>query len=122
MVVAAAILQFLVLAADGSHMTQDTGETLVERPQAPRPKQWLPHAVWAGIIVIPFFLWLAALSQKELPEGTCSGIGWGCELAGWDAVGITLIFVGVPLLFVLLVGHLIIGLSQWIRSRRTSAS
>ena len=122
MVVAAAILQFLVLVADGSHMTQGTGETLMEQPQSLRSKLWLPHAVWAGIIVIPFVLWLAALSQSELPEGTCSGIGWGCELAGWDAVGITLIFVGIPLLFVLLVGHLIIGLSQWIRSRRTSAS
>jgi len=104
-------------------MTQGTDATSAEhKPQAARSKLWLPHAVWAGIIVIPFLLWMAALSQTELPEGTCSGIGWGCEVAGWDAVGIAVLFIGIPLLLVLLLGHLIIGLAQWIRSRRRGAS
>jgi hypothetical protein len=65
---------------------------------------------------------MGVVSQSELPPGQCSGIGWGCSLTGWDAVGIGLIFIGVPLLFLLLVGHLIIGAAQVIRSRRRAAS
>lgn len=104
-------------------MTEGTEERpAVQKPQGQRSKLWLPHAVWAGVIVIPFFLSMLALSQTELPEGRCSGIGWGCELAGWDAVGIALLFLGIPLLLILLLGHLIIGLAQWIRSRRKGAS
>jgi hypothetical protein len=104
-------------------MTEGTEESpAVQKPQGQRSKLWLPHAVWAGVIVIPFLVWMLALSQTELPEGTCSGIGWGCELAGWDAVGIVVLFFGIPLLFILLFGHLVIGLAQWLRSRRENAS
>lgn len=123
MVAATAILQLPALVVDGSPMTEGTEETSAKlQPQVPPPKHWLPHTVWAGVIVVPFVLWMAALSQTELPEGTCSGLGWGCEVAGWDAVGIALIFVGVPLLLVLVVGHVIIGLAQWLRSRGTGTS
>jgi len=83
---------------------------------------WIPHTAWAGLIVIPFVFWMAVLSQSELPPGQCSGIGWGCSLAGWDAVAFALIIIGVPLLFVLLIGHLIIGFAQWLRSRRHKSS
>jgi hypothetical protein len=36
-----------------------------------------------------------------------------------DAVGIALLFYGIPLAFVWLVGHAVIGLVQWIRRRST---
>lgn len=104
-------------------MTEGTkGIPAVDKPRRQRSKLWLPHAVWAGVLVIPFAAWMVALSQTELPEGTCSGMGWGCSLAGWDAVGIALLFIGIPLLLVLLFGHLIIGLAQWLRSRRQRPS
>lgn len=123
MVAAAVILQSPVLVVDEYAMTEGTKASPERRkPQGQRSKLWQPHAVWAGIIVIPFTAWMIWLSQTELPDGTCSGIGWGCEVAGWDAVGIALLFVGVPLLFVLLCGHLIIGLAQWLRSRRQVTS
>jgi phosphoglycerol transferase MdoB-like AlkP superfamily enzyme len=108
---------------DGNPMTiSDPNGSQAQLPRRRRSKVWEPHAVWAGIIVFPFVAWMLWLSQTELPEGTCSGIGWGCELAGWDAVGIALLFVGIPLLLVLLAGHAIIGLAQWIRSRRYGGS
>lgn len=31
-----------------------------------------------------------------MPEGACSGIGWGCSLYEWDAAGFALIIFGVP--------------------------
>ena len=91
-----------------------------EKP--PRSRMWIPHVAWAGLIVIPFVFWMAVLSQSELPPGQCSGIGWGCSLAGWDAVAFALIIIGVPLLLLLLLGHLIIGFAQWLRSRRRQSS
>lgn len=87
-----------------------------ERP--PRTRMWTPHAVWACSIVIPFVIWMGVVSQSELPPGQCSGIGWGCSLAGWEAVVVGLVFIGVPLLLLLLVGHLITGVTQVVRSRR----
>ena len=120
---AGSYLQSSVLAVDGNPITEGTNEgPAVHKPKRPRSKAWLPHTVWAGVIVIPFFASMLALSQTELPEGTCSGIGWGCELAGWDAVGIVVLFFGIPLLLILLFGHLIIGLAQWLRSCRENAS
>ena len=94
----------------------------MERSQGQRSKIRLPCTVWVGVIVIPFFVWMLALSRTEPPEGRCSGIGSGCELAGWDAVGIVVLFFGIPLPPLLLFGHLIIGLAQWLRSRRENAS
>ncbi|MGB5655009.1 MAG: hypothetical protein WBN35_00170, partial [Acidimicrobiia bacterium] len=50
-----------------------------------------------------------------------AGIGWGSELSGVDGAGIVLIFLGIPALVVLLVGHLVIGLVQWLRGRSSVA-
>ena len=97
-------------------------EDETQHEELQRSQTWTPHAVWAGSIVIPFVIWMGVVSQSELPPGQCSGIGWGCSLAGWDAVGVGLIFIGVPLLLLLLVGHLIIGVAQLVRSRRRPAS
>lgn len=77
---------------------------------------YFAHAVWAGLLLLPFAAFLLYLSQTELPPGQCSGIGWGCELAGMDAVGIALLFYGIPLALVWLIGHAVIGLVQWRRS------
>lgn len=46
---------------------------------------------------------LAALVawQTPQPPGTCSGIGWGCSLYGWDAAGFALLLFGVPYALVL---------------------
>lgn len=105
-------------------MVQGNGAASVtpQREKLPRSRMWIPHVAWAGLIVIPLVFWMAVLSQSELPPGQCSGIGWGCSLAGWDAVAFALIIIGVPLLFVLLIGHLIIGFAQWLRSRRHQSS
>lgn len=41
---------------------------------------------------------LAALlaAANPMPEGACSGIGFGCSLYGWDAAGFALLVLGVP--------------------------
>lgn len=31
-----------------------------------------------------------------MPEGACSGIGFGCSLYGWDAVGVAYLIFGIP--------------------------
>jgi hypothetical protein len=41
----------------------------------------------------------------------------GCELAGADGAGVVLTFFGIPALMILIVGHLVIGLAQWLRGR-----
>ena len=116
-------VQFKTMVVDGNPVTNsNTRGSQAQPPRRRSSKRWEPHVVWAGIIVVPFVAWMLWLSQTELPEGTCSGIGWGCELAGWDAVGIALLFIGIPLLLALLAGHAIIGLAQWIRSRRHGRS
>ena len=58
---------------------------------------------------IPFhwFLYMATLASAlpiaaviawatPMPEGACSGIGWGCSLYEWDAAGFALVIFGVP--------------------------
>lgn len=76
-----------------------------------------PHAVWAVVVVVPFGAYLAWLSQTTLPPGQCTGLGWGCSVAGWDAVGLAAIIYGVPLAALWFAGHLLIAL---IRRRRRS--
>ena len=92
----------------------DARETpLTDRTRpAPLRRRWVPHTIWALLVLGPFGAYLAWLSQTTLPDGQCSGIGWGCSLAGWDAVGFTLIILGVPIAVVWLVGHLVIAIVQ----------
>jgi len=86
-------------------------------PQASNSRRYVPHAIWAAIVIAPFLFVLVSVFQTEIGPGRCSGIGWGCELSGADGAGIVLIFFGIPALIALLVGHLVIGLAQWLRSR-----
>jgi hypothetical protein len=41
---------------------------------------------------------LAALvaHSNPMPDGACSGIGWGCSLYGWDAAAFALLLLGLP--------------------------
>ena len=54
---------------------------------------------------LPFAAALAA--ANPMPEGACSGIGWGCSLYGWDVAGFALTILGVPFAVVL---GLVLGL------------
>lgn len=80
-------------------------------------RRYLPHAIWAAIVIVPFLFVLISVLVTELGPDQCGGVGWGCELAGADGAGIVLIFFGIPALMILLVGHLVIGLAQWLRGR-----
>ncbi len=64
---------------------------------------------------------ISALLSK-LPEGQCSGIGWGCDVAGTDAAALLLIFVGIPLALIWLLGHGVIAVVQWTKRKRSLAS
>jgi hypothetical protein len=46
---------------------------------------------------------LAAIvaTANPMPEGACSGIGFGCSVYGWDAAGFALVIAGVPYTVVL---------------------
>lgn len=83
------------------------------------PMSALAHAIWAGLLLVPFAAFLRYLSLTELPPGQCTGIGWGCGVAGMDAVGIALLFYGIPLALVWGIGHAVIGAVGWIRRRST---
>ncbi|MGB5187504.1 MAG: hypothetical protein WBO84_10305 [Acidimicrobiia bacterium] len=87
----------------------------------PSRRRYMPHAIWAAMVIVPFLFVLVSVFQTEIGPGECSGIGWGCELSGADGAGIVLIFLGIPALVVLLLGHLVIGLVQWLRGRSSVA-
>lgn len=57
---------------------------------------WFPWVIYAATIAsaLPIGAILAASNPK--PEGACSGIGFGCSLYGWDAVGFAYIIFGIP--------------------------
>src|SRR5687768_13595643 len=68
-------------------------------------------------ITSPWVLYLLSLAllpvatavvaiANPMPEGACSGIGWGCSLYGWDAALFGLVIVGVP--FIAICGMLIL--------------
>ena len=86
-----------------------------EKP--PRSRTWIPHVAVGRPHRDPFRL----LDGGPLPVGAPSGAtqryggGLGRQVG---AVAFALIIIGVPLLLVLLLGHLIIGFVQWFRSRR----
>ena len=77
------------------------------------------HLAWAALVLVPFTAWLLVLSQSTLAPGQCSGIGWGCSLAGMDAVGLAIIVFGPFVLAFLAFGHGVIG---FVLSRRHRAS
>lgn len=80
-------------------------------------RRYVPHAAWAALVLVPFLYLLVSVFLTDIGPGECSGIGWGCTLAGADGAGFVLIFFGIPALLVLLGGHLAIGLAQWLRRR-----
>lgn len=86
------------------------------------PRPWARHALWAGTLLVPFAVYLAWLSQTSLPSGTCSGIGFGCSLAGGDAVEVALLFLGIPLALLWLTGHVVIGVIIAVGDRRRQAA
>ena len=92
--------------------------------EVPRParKPWVAHAIWAGVVLIPLLVITFLISLTTLPEGQCSGLGWGCNVAGAEAAGIFFIFIGIPILLVWLVGHAVIALIQWLRRRRARSA
>ena len=85
--------------------------------ETPTSRRYLPHAIWAALVIVPFVYLLASVFLTDIGPSECSGIGWGCTLAGADGAGFVLVFFGIPALLVLLVGHLVIGLTQWLRGR-----
>ena len=66
-----------------------------DRPMASHPRRatWTLYA-----LTIASGLPLAAIiaAATPMPEGACSGIGFGCSLYGWDAAGLALLILGVP--------------------------
>ena len=64
---------------------------------------------WATLVVGVFVVVVTGAALSEQPENTCSGIGWGCELAGPDLALLILIFLGPVVLAVLVVGHAVIA-------------
>jgi uncharacterized integral membrane protein len=75
------------------------------------------HMGWAALVVGVFALVLGGAVLSDQPEGSCSGIGFGCELAGPDLALLILIFVGPAVLGVLLAGHIVIAAVHRIASR-----
>lgn len=81
-------------------------------------RSWIPHLLWAAAVLIPAAIYLGWLWSTDLPPGECGGIGWGCGLAGPDAVGFALILFGPPLALVWGFGHVVIEmLVSWARRR-----
>jgi hypothetical protein len=75
------------------------------------------HMGWAILVVGLFAVMLTGAALSDQPEGTCSGIGWGCELAGPDLALLILMFVGPLVLGVLVAGHALIGIVHMIARR-----
>lgn len=59
----------------------------------PRALAWTLYALTLASVLPLAPIYAGA---NEMPEGACSGIGWGCSLYGWDAVGFALLIVGIP--------------------------
>lgn len=72
----------------------------------PRPAD-ADHVTFLRRIPLHWFLYAATLASAlpiaaiiawatPMPEGACSGIGWGCSLYEWDAAGFALMIFGIP--------------------------
>ena len=62
------------------------------------PLHWCLYATTLAS-ALPIAAIIAAATP--MPEGACSGIGWGCSLYEWDAAGFALMILGIPYAFVL---------------------
>ena len=65
------------------------------------------HVTFLRRIPVHWYLYAATLASAlpiaaitagstPMPEGACSGIGWGCSLYEWDAAGFMLLIFGIP--------------------------
>jgi len=80
------------------------------------------HVCWAGFVIGGFVLVLIGAALSGQPEGSCSGIAFGCRLSGPDLALLLAIFVGPVVLVALGVGHTVIGLvhavTRWAEHRQ----
>lgn len=70
------------------------------------------HLCWASFVVGGFLLALVGAAVSRQPEGTCSGIGFGCQLSGPDLAVLIAIFIGPMVLVALGAGHALIGIAH----------
>lgn len=64
----------------------------MERCRRPR----FPWMIYAATIASAVPIGAILATSNPMPEGACSGIGFGCSLYGWDAVGFAYLIFGVP--------------------------
>ncbi|MFP5326202.1 MAG: hypothetical protein ACLGHT_01825 [Acidimicrobiia bacterium] len=70
------------------------------------PRHWF---IYAATIASGLPLGAVVAAANQMPEGGCSGIGFGCSLYGWSAAGVLLLIVGLP--YALLLGTVLVVLS-----------
>lgn len=59
-------------------------------------RPWFPWVFYAATMASALPIGAILAASNPLPEGACSGIGFGCSLYGWDAVGFAFIIFGIP--------------------------
>jgi hypothetical protein len=82
----------------------------------PRTSAWTLYLLTL-VSAIPLAAIVAA--SNPMPEGGCSGIGFGCSLYGWDAAGFVLLIVGVPYALGL---ALVLGVLSLVTDRRSTVT
>ena len=75
------------------------------------------HLCWASVVLGVFLVALIGAAVSQQPEGTCTGIGFGCQVSGPDMALLLLLFGGPVVLAVLALGHAVIGIAH-VLSRR----
>ena len=83
-------------------------------------RRWFPWAVFATTLVsaAPLAPLIYLGVPKEGGTANCGGIGFGETPCGWNAVGLTLILLGVP--YALLIA-VVLGLSELLGGAGTRA-
>lgn len=76
------------------------------------PRSRKPHVIWTLAVFIPAGAILLAASLTTLPDGQCSGIGFGCSLAGPDLAVLMAYVVVPPAVAIWIIGHVIILMVQ----------
>ena len=66
-------------------------------------RPWFPWTISAATIASALPIGALLAAANPMPEGACSGIGFGCSLYGWDAAGFALMIFGIPFAVVLAV-------------------
>ena len=64
---------------------------------------WSPWLVYLATFISLLPIGTVLAVTNPMPEGACSGIGFGCSLYGWDAVAFGMIIFGVPFVTLLAV-------------------